>query len=118
MVNIEHGKGRPLSDDRAGLPTPSTPPKSKDKINLQTPSSASKRKRMEAEKSSPSSRTASKWADWEDKMMMEAVIAAAEERIDWHALASRINGERDPSDQRTLNGIRLHWRQQKTKLIE
>ena len=99
---------------------PSTPAKRthNQSTDISPPVSPSiKRERGDSTPSSPSKNNlGSKWADWEDKIILDEVISIAEKGIDWHAVTQRLNERREDQGPRTVNGVKLHWRTQKIKL--
>jgi hypothetical protein len=104
-----------------------------------TPTSSSSRSRKRSEmddflddsettpgsNSSPSSRrkkrdtfsSKSKWEDWEDDIILKALLLNGEKKCDWKGVLQQINAGREQDDLRTAKAISCHWASLKSKLL-
>jgi hypothetical protein len=104
---------RELESDDESNPPPTTPSKRKSAMPTTpaSPSSASKRVKKETKPDTPSraGTKASKWAGWEELMMLEAILAGGEKTVAWNDVTKAINEKRGADEPRTRNSVTLHW---------
>jgi hypothetical protein len=111
--DVENDKALAVSE--RGLSAPPSTPSKKSREGADNPasSSPSKRKRDTDEAASPSTRgrNKQKWADWEDKILREAIVTAGEKAVDWPDIVNLINANRNSEEPRTAKSIRMHFNQ-------
>lgn len=85
-----------------------------DKCSLAFSTPSKKRKQ-----SGTPSKASSKWEDWEDKIILKAVLKNGVDKCDWKTVLHDINIRRLESDApRTAKAVSCHWSTLKSKLID
>jgi hypothetical protein len=105
-------------------PPPSSPSKRKSSMpTTPTSSSPAGGKRIKKESSTPGTpprapmNGGSKWAGWEDALILEAMLSVAEKGVPWKDLTTQINEKRGEEVSRTVNSVQKHWNHSLKKKI-
>jgi hypothetical protein len=103
--------GKRGGDGKDTWSTTSTPSKA-DRKGLRSSHSSTTPKREQVastERTTPRKGKNKIWADWEEKLILRAVLVYGEAGLDWHALLDTINVDRAAEDSRSMRALRLHW---------
>lgn len=50
-----------------------------------------------------------KWVEWEDQMVLGAIVIHGEKNVDWRSLLAEMNERRKPEEPRSIHSLKFHW---------